>query len=601
MQLTEAAYAGLGRELAAVRLPVLAILEGGYCTRVLGPCIAAFMGAFVEPGSSSFPDPTLEPRDTAILVARVKRLRDYVLGAWPSQGGPTFPHPESAPNTEVALCEAARRLGAGLEEVRAQASAARVSIDASFAFGASADGSAESTVDISDAAAAAARALHEAVDRAESTKTSALEDEVVAVDAALEELQSLAAACTAALSCPSPAGEASDALVVLVDRLVALRRRLEVLPRMPVEPCVIRLVSGSQESIGDRLPDLRILAPRALRARDFVVAPFPRTVRPGFPLHLSLEISPASAQCTHVDDADIALSAAVANTCVAARCVHLSQGGVSLPSPLVSVSYNASEKRIDIFLKAPEDMGVDIAFSIDGIYTAGNSILPSAPVLIPIRRSIAPGPLLHEGTHNLQTPCVTDDGIVIVPRDGDDTLHLFDSGGSALVGIPKELIVFDGPLISSAYCGKQDILVLSDCESVIALRFASRTHLWRRNEQRNCCGLAVLSEQGVAIVGSNSKGEISVYRLSDGTLLGAAPADGCLYVAADGASGAIFASTNSAISCFHWNGDMLVSDGRIESYTGSEALAVIPPAPGKTNSYLVTASRFKDTLQVCLT
>lgn len=45
-QLSEAAYAGLGAELAAMRLPVLAVLEGGYATHVLGPCLEALAAPF---------------------------------------------------------------------------------------------------------------------------------------------------------------------------------------------------------------------------------------------------------------------------------------------------------------------------------------------------------------------------------------------------------------------------------------------------------------------------------------------------------------------------------------------------------------------------
>ena len=51
LQLSAAAYAGLGAELAAMRLPVLAVLEGGYATHVLGPCLEALAAPFAAPPS----------------------------------------------------------------------------------------------------------------------------------------------------------------------------------------------------------------------------------------------------------------------------------------------------------------------------------------------------------------------------------------------------------------------------------------------------------------------------------------------------------------------------------------------------------------------
>jgi hypothetical protein len=115
----------------------------------------------------------------------------------------------------------------------------------------------------------------------------------------------------------------------------------------------------------------------------------------------------------------------------------------------------------------------------------------------------------------------------------------------------------------------------------------------------------VLPAQGVTVVSDLSHSVLHVHRLSDGVRVASAEAAFPTCVAADPASGTVFASTSPTddyrVSVFRWDGAALVAEGVVEAAGFANIdrpLAVMPPTPGRHTSYLVVGTETEPTLHV---
>ena len=241
---------------------------------------------------------------------------------------------------------------------------------------------------------------------------------------------------------------------------------------------------------------------------------------------------------------------------------------------------------------------------------------------------------------------MTAKGLVVIPRDGCSAVRFFDSAvslaaccqgrhvrfsrarhlptrptqGSIVDSIDTATLGLSELTISSGYDDETDTLVLSDCDQLVGVRVATRTVLWRHGDMGNCCSVAVLGPQvrrqvlccqprptvvfafrlqAVVVAGSNSYGDVRVYGL-DGTELARAPATGALYVAADPLHSSVYASTRTGTKAWTWDGkDLVALDSTSLESEGSTsvALTVMPPAPGRRLSHLITAVRSSSRIQ----
>jgi len=280
------------------------------------------------------------------------------------------------------------------------------------------------------------------------------------------------------------------ALVARLDNLLFLLRRL---PRVPVESSSIGLtLDGDSPSA---VLTARVIAPRPLLGGDLVVDPVPRYARLGFPLTLNIRISPHHALLASMEAA-IALESAVSYIHVN---YHVESDSATPPStplhakPTFSLTYDVESKCIKVALAIPPDVVAGHSVIIDGVYVAGELLpTPAFPATISFQRGLAAGQLLGNGTSNLETPCVTPTA-VIIPHG--NSLHVFNHDGIALDDIPLKKLGLSSVTISSGYDATTDVLVLSDCSTLIGVRLSTLEVLWRVADMRNCCGLAVMSTQ----------------------------------------------------------------------------------------------------------
>lgn len=251
------------------------------------------------------------------------------------------------------------------------------------------------------------------------------------VDKILEDFQSITtASCLDALEALSP-HTTSESLSAILSRLERLSIDLQCLPRVPVEPCSLIISMDAGEA--------RVVAPRALLAANFSIDRVPSHTRLGFSLTLYIRVASDSPPLTS-DELAVALPAAASYIDVNARTVFCSSQLVSgLARPTVSLVPDIEGKCLRAVLTAPPGAESAQSMAVDGIFVAG-APLPTAalPAVVIIRRGLNPGKILEESTNNLQTPCITPSGIIIVPRDGSSIVHVFDNDGTALEGIPRE-------------------------------------------------------------------------------------------------------------------------------------------------------------------
>jgi hypothetical protein len=138
---------------------------------------------------------------------------------------------------------------------------------------------------------------------------------------------------------------------------------------------------------------------------------------------------------------------------------------------------------------------------------------------------------------------------------------------------------------------------------LVAFDAASRKVRWSAALGGYCLGVAALPAHCVVVVSDYINNMVHVHRLSDGVRVASADAVLASYVAADPASGTVYASTgldgSYMVSYFRWDGTALVAEGFVKATAKNwRPLAVMPPTPGRHTSYLVFGTLFKPTLHL---
>jgi hypothetical protein len=395
---------------------------------------------------------------------------------------------------------------------------------------------------------------------AESAKIAALERELERLDAALERTRREHAAAREALTSNSD-DEITALSAALTASLDGIDAFLATLPHGPVEPSLLRLELDEGALLSSIRTAGTVLAPRGVHAADVVVRGIPLHVRPGRPLQFELALC---------DDypcrAPAELEAAAASLAFHARV------GVSLETGAESQSLQATlspafggESAVSVSVAIPESAGRGAEVVVSSVTVVGQSVMRGR--MLPSRLRLVRGlyaPLLIKGAANdyPSSPAITPEGTLYAPLSTSLTVLVFNADGTPLSPLPLAAIGLSTNTRTAAIVEATGTLLLADCNGasskLVAVDAASRAVRWSVTLGGDCRGIAVLPVQGVVIVSDCTRSKLHVHRLSDGVRVASAVALYPSYVAADFASGTVYASTGAhpsyGVSAFRWDG-----------------------------------------------
>jgi hypothetical protein len=348
-----------------------------------------------------------------------------------------------------------------------------------------------------------------------------------------------------------------------------------------------------------------VLAPRGVHTADVVVRGLPMHVLSGRPLEFELALC---------DDypchAPAELEAAAASLAFHARV------GVSLvidtESQSLQVTLTPASGVVAVSVAIPEcaRMGAEVVVSIvtvAGQPVAGGQVLPAR--LQVIKGMHTPLRIKDAANDAMSTPAIAHGGTLYAPLNDSSSAAVIAADGTLLPSLPLAALGLSDTTTNAAFVDATGTLLLADaCDAsskLVAVDAASRAVRWSAVLGGDCYGMAVLPPQGVVFVSNDVYDKLYVHRLSDGVRVASAEAEAPSYVAADPASGTVFASTapddDELVSAFRWDGAALLTEGVVEAAGTADywrPLAVMPPTPGRHTSYLVVGAYLKPTLRV---
>jgi hypothetical protein len=247
---------------------------------------------------------------------------------------------------------------------------------------------------------------------------------------------------------------------------------------------------------------------------------------------------------------------------------------VSLPVPAVEKVSTSSFGRL-------------ASVVITRIAVAGQDVDACFPLQIRVFRGMrSPLHLPNERNRQLSTPTfVVDDAWALaVPNLYSPTVDVFGADGSPAVSLNVADYNLSTRVRTAAFCATSGALLLADDygsdSRLVAVDIANQRLRWSSGLTGDCCGIAVLSAEGVAVLGDFSNRQLHVHRLSDGVRVATSPVDiSVVFTVADPVGAVVFASSKSIIAQ-RWDGVSLVADGVVaipDSRTGANLpLAVVP-------------------------
>jgi hypothetical protein len=447
---------------------------------------------------------------------------------------------------------------------------------------------------------------------AESAKLDALERELERLDAALERTRREHAAAREVLTSKSDdeITALSAALSASLDDIDAL---LATLPHGPVEPSLLQLQLDEDALLSYIRTAGIVLAPRGVQAIDVVVRGLPTTVRPGRPFQFELAMSHDYPCRTPAE-----LEAAAASLAFHAR-VDASLESAAETRQLVSTLVPASDGTgIVVVSVAIPEFAIRGAFAvIQNITVAGHPLTggQSLPVQIHLTHGMHAPLVIRDAVNTFSsTPVITAEGTIYIPRRNSRDVIVVGADGTPRPSLHQENFGLSHNTTSAAFVDATSTLLLADSivnhSKLIAINTSNLSVQWSAKLKSDCDNIAVLPAHGVVVVSEYDRKKLRVHRLADGVRVASVWASGTSHVAADPSSGIVYASTATTgylftVSAFRWDGSALVAEGPeggVLEASGDEVdwrpLAVMPPAPGRSTSYLVVGTRGLPRLRV---
>jgi hypothetical protein len=424
------------------------------------------------------------------------------------------------------------------------------------------------------------------------------------VDAVLERTrrEHTAARDTVAIKSDSEIEALSDDLTARLKDDSAL---LATLPHGPVEPSLLRLELDEGALLSSIRTAGTVLAPRGVRAADVVVRGLPTHVRPGRPLQFELGLC---------DDyscrAPAELEAAAASLAFHARVDVLLVIDIESKPLQTTLTPSCGVAKVSVVIPESAVRGAEVV--VNSVNVTGQPV--TGGQALPVRLQVIRGMHTHlrindAAKANMITPAIAHGDTLYAPRYGSPNVVVVAADGTLLPSLPLAALGLSSNTHCAAFIEATGTLLLADdredSSKLVAVDAASRAVRWSATLGGSCWGIAVLPAHGVVILSDGSHGKLRVHRRSDGVRVASAEAVYASYVAADHASGTVYASTGAHHSCgvsaFRWDGAALVAEGVLEAADTADhfrPLAVMPPTPGRRTSYLVVGTLDVPTLRV---
>jgi hypothetical protein len=449
------------------------------------------------------------------------------------------------------------------------------------------------------------------VTTAESAKITALERELERLDAALERTRREHAAAREALTSKSD-DEIAALAATLTASLDGIDALLVTLPHGPVEPSLLRLELDKGALMSSIRTAGTVLAPRGVHAADVLVRGLLLRVHPGRPLQFELALS-KDYPCR----APAELEAAAASLAFHARvCVSLETGAELEPLQATLTPAAGGGSVVSVSVAIPESAGRGAEVVVSSVTVTGQPVTRGQvlPERLPAIRGMHT-PLLIAGAISQAFGCVpviSLEGTLYVPQSDSPVVLAFAADGMPFPSILLAALGLSANTRCAAFVEATGTLLLADTNrdssKLVAVDAASRAVRWSTALQYDCHGIAVLPVQGMVVVSDSIQNKLHVHRLSDGVRVASAKATSPKYVAADPASGTVYASSHiyeeaCTVSAFRWDGAALVAEGGVEAgfadHSGTQRpLAVMSPTLGRHTSYLIVGTAWTSTLCV---
>ena len=378
-------------------------------------------------------------------------------------------------------------------------------------------------------------------------------------------------------------GQAIDQMAVLHAR-AALAAKVCAAIRGPFEPSSLALIPPAD---GEGLALL--YAPFTLCAGDVCARELPSRVAPDQHLRICLALR-ADFPSACAEEASAALAWFDEHAVVTAtlETAHL---GIVVLAPSVTLNTVAATIELSIYVPADASPGSAVLIRCDSV--------PGA--VLELRVPVIPGimsPLTFEGVLGGDgiAPVITRAGTMYVPAY--DRVFITEANGTQRADLDMFDLGLSHTVECAAFAEVSRVLVLADSTTLVAVDPATGALLWvKRGIVQSCHGLVVLEGHGVIFASSSFDRAVFVLRLVDGGLL-------CRFnvetqprfLCVDPFTCKLYVSLCNSVRIFHWNTVSLVPCGFIPE-TGDGCLytyrlvAVMPPAAGKHNSYLILVAK----------
>ena len=388
------------------------------------------------------------------------------------------------------------------------------------------------------------------IDSAELDKVSALERELVGIDAALEGWRTDFKVVREAVS------SLSDEDVVmqhdyLSSRVDEIEAQLLALPTAVVEPPFVGLLTDIPPLISSIRGFGRALVPLPVSAADISVEGIPRSALAGSTLHLRLSLGARHAdQCT--EELEVSLGCLKSATCIQAGLVG---PGVILQPLHVTVTPDASSRSLLVSIEIEYAGSHCSTIDIAAVLVAGKRV-SGLPCSLPVYRGItAPLALRSSASNGFPVqPCISPEGRVYCPPGDDPDVLVFDADGKPLpslslsissLGLVGQCFLW----VAYAHNDAPSLLIADDNDAsshIVAVDPVTNAIRWTAmlDCTYGCRGVAALPALGVAIVAcgdNNYQDSLVAHRLTDGVCVAKiSVSDLSSFVAADPATGTVF-------------------------------------------------------------
>jgi hypothetical protein len=318
-------------------------------------------------------------------------------------------------------------------------------------------------------------------------------------------------------------------------------------------------------------------------------------------LHVQVEVAVhvPIAPCT-TRAADCTELAATFHTIPASRCVRVS---VELPD---AVSHAKDDAVSTLLIFSLSVAGCPVS----AVYNVGGALI-DLPFAVPISSGLtAPMKLSAPDAFSsgaAKNPAVSGDGSIYALKLGHAFLLAFDCEGSKL-GSATALgsVGLSNSGVAAAVSDETDTLFLADystSESVlVAVDLATRTHVRWSVTPDGCYGLAVLPRPALVISSSQMTNKLSAFCIMDGKLVSElSMPETPRVMAADASTDTVYISVGNKIMSVCWNGASLIDSGEVGAAGNGisyRPVAVVPPGPRTTSSYLVVGTHEEDEILI---